>query len=179
MKIGDIVFLAIIAACVTIIGFVTVPLVLAIPIPGIRSLAPAFFYGILMAIGLMKVRKIGSLFLIALFNGLVLLMMSWVMFANNLLAGLIAELLVLLIFKSYDVERAVFIGAGLYMPLTIPVSLLITAWAGGAGMQRLITDPFVICGVLLGTGILSFVGAFVGIKIGRELKKAGVLKVQV
>ena len=56
MKLRAVIFLAIVASAVTLVGFVTVPLVLAIPIPGIRSVPAAFFYGLLMAIGALRLQ---------------------------------------------------------------------------------------------------------------------------
>jgi len=175
-KLGDFVFLAIIAACVTLAALLTKPLVIAIPIPGIRSMAPAFFYGLFMAVGALKVRKPGSIFLVALFNGMVLLMMSWIMFVNNLLAGLLAEGLALLIFRSYRHNRAVVLGAGVYMVLTVPVSFLLVAWAGGDVVRQFLVNPYLVAGILLATALLSFGGALAGVKIGMELTRAGILK---
>lgn len=176
MKLRDVIFLAIVAAAVTLVGFVTVPLVLAIPIPGIRSVPAAFFYGLLMAISALRVRKIGSIFMVALLNGLVLLMMSWIMLANNVIAALLAEAIVWMIFKNYEKDSAVLLAAGLYMPLTIPAGFLIALWIGGDHLGKYLAIPWLVLLMVLATAALSFAGAFAGLKIGKELKKAGVFK---
>ena len=176
MNTRDIVFLAIIAACVTAAGFITVPLVGAFPLPGMRSLAAAFFYGFFMAVGALKVRKTGSIFVAALFNGMVLLMMSWLMLANNLIAALITEALVLILFRGYRSDRAVLFGAGLYMCMSLPASFLIAAWLGGPMIGRFLTHPLLVGLIFLGTAVLSFGGAWAGLRVGRELVKAGVIK---
>lgn len=176
MTIRDIVFLAVIAACMTAAGMVVVPLAGAAPLPGMRSLAAAFFYGFFLAIGLLKVRKPGGVFLAALFNGLVLLMMSWLMLANNLIAALATELVVLIFFRGYQSEKAVFLGAGLFMCMSLPASFLMAAWLGGPMIGRFLTHPGVVIPVFMGTAALSFGGAWAGLKVGRELVKAGVIK---
>ncbi len=176
MNTRDIVFLAVVAACVTGAGFLTVPLVGAVPLPGMRALAAAFFYGFFMAVGLFKVRRIGALFLIALFNGLVLLMMSWLMLANNLLAGALAELAVLIVFRGYRSDKAVLLGAGLYMCMSLPASFLIAAWLGGPAVGRFLTQPLLVGLIFGATAVLSFGGAWAGLRIGRELVRAGVIR---
>ena len=176
MTTRDIVFLAVTAACMTAAGFVVVPLVGMAPLPGMRALAAAFFYGFFLVIGLLKVRKRGSVFLPALFNGLVLLMMSWLMLANNLIAGLLTELLVLVVFRDYKTDRAVLFGGGLYMCLSLPASFLMAAWLGGPMIGRMVAQPVLVGLVFAGTAALSFAGAWAGLKVGRELIKAGVIK---
>ncbi|MDW8233537.1 MAG: MptD family putative ECF transporter S component, partial [Roseiflexaceae bacterium] len=98
----DVVFLAVAAACLLAVSFLVVPLVIALPIPGIRSLAPSLFYGLLLAVALLKVRQPGTLVIVVFFVGLVLLMMSWVMFATNVIAGVLAEAIALAVFRSYQ-----------------------------------------------------------------------------
>ena len=176
MTTRDMVFLAIIAACVTVAGFVMVPLVGMVPLPGMRSLAAAFFYGFFLALGLLKVRKTGAVFLVALLNGLVLLMMSWVMLANNIVAGLLTELLVLAVFRGYGSDRAVLVGAGSYICMSLPASFLLAAWLGGPMLGRFLTHPAVVVLIFSATALLSFGGAWAGLKVGRELVKAGVIR---
>ncbi len=176
MKTRDVIFLAIMAAAVTLVGFVTIPLVLAIPIPGVRSVPAAPFYGLFMAIGALKVRKPGSILVVAALNGLVLLMMSWIMFLNNVIAGLIVELIVWVIFRGYRKDGAVILGAGLYMPLTIPANFIIALLIGGEYLGKYLTSPRLVLLMVLATAVLSFGGAVAGIKIGKELHKAGILK---
>jgi energy-coupling factor transport system substrate-specific component len=176
LKTRDIVFLAIIAAALTLVGFVTIPLVLAIPIPGVRSVPAAAFYGLFLAIGALKVRKPGSIFIAVTLNGLVLLMMSWIMFLNNVIAGLVVELIVWLIFRGYQRDGAVLLGAGLYMPLTIPANLAIAVFIGGEYLGKYLTTPWLVALMVLAAAALSFGGAVAGVRIGKELHKAGVLK---
>jgi energy-coupling factor transport system substrate-specific component len=176
LKTRDIVFLAIMAAAVTLVGFVTIPLVLAVPVPGVRSVPAAVFYGLFLALGALKVRKPGSIFVIAALNGLVLLMMSWILFLNNVIAALIVELVVWLLFRGYRNDRAILLGAGLYMPLTIPANLLVAVFIGGEYLGQYLTTPWLVALMVWAAALLSFLGAWAGIRIGRELTKAGVLK---
>ncbi|MDR2109027.1 MAG: hypothetical protein LBP28_06185, partial [Coriobacteriales bacterium] len=74
-SVGDIVFLAILAAALTIVGALTMPLAMTVTLFGVRNAAAALFYGLFGALALTKVRRPGALVLLALFNGVILLMM--------------------------------------------------------------------------------------------------------
>lgn len=172
-ELKEVVFIALIAAALTVSGFLVVPLVIAIPIPGIRSIPPAVFYGFFMCIGLLKTRKPGTITIIAILNGLVLLMMSYLMFLNNLVAALVTEVVVFGVFRSYRSNAAIVTAATLYMPLTIPANVLVTYLLGGEVMGRFFSQPFVLVLILVITALLSFVGSMAAIKLGNELIRAG------
>jgi energy-coupling factor transport system substrate-specific component len=176
LTLRDVVFLAVVAACLLAVSFLVVPLVISLPIPGIRSLAPSPFYGLLLAVALLKVRQPGTLFVVVSLVGLVLLMMAWVMFAVNVIAGALAELIVLAVFRSYQRNQAVLLAAGLYMPLTVLVSLGIGAVVGGPTIAQFLMNPWLIVPVLGATALLSFIGAWAGLRLGQELRVAGVLR---
>jgi len=50
------------------------------------------------------------------------------MFFNNLVAAVIAELLMLLFFRGYKNKGSVLFTAGIYMPLSLPISVLFSIW---------------------------------------------------
>jgi energy-coupling factor transport system substrate-specific component len=176
MKLKDVIFLAIIAAAITLSGFLTVPIVVAVPLPGIRMVTPAFFYGIFITIGIMRVGKPGSIFIPMLLNGLVLLMMSPIMFANCLFSGALAEGLTLLFFRDFRRDRAVVFAGTILIPLWFPGDFFISILIGGENLEKYITQPAIFLTFFILSLLLSFGGSMAGLKIGRELKKAGVLK---
>jgi membrane-associated HD superfamily phosphohydrolase len=172
----DVVFLAVVAACLLAVSFLVVPLVISLPIPHMHSLAPSPFYGLLLTIALLKVRKPGALFVVAILTGLVMLMMAWVVFAVNVVAGTLAELIALAVFRSYQRNQAVLLAAGLYVPLTVLVGLGIGAVVGGPTIAQFLANPWLIIPILSGTIILSFAGAWAGLRLGQEFRVAGVLR---
>lgn len=174
--IKDFVFLAILSAAMTLAGGITMPLVMHTTLFGLRNMAAAPLYALFCAIGLMKVRKPGALTVIGLFSGAPLVMMSTVMFFNNLVAAVVAELLMLLIFRGYEKKSAVLFTAGIYMPLSLPVTLLFSIWLNGSSYNDLIARPIPAIFTSIGTIVLGFLGAWLGMKIAKELKKAGKLK---
>ena len=178
-QIKDVVFLAIMSA-VALATCAVMPLVISLQplIFGISQLVTALQIGVFFAIGLYKVRKPGSLLLMALMMGLIQLMMSPPMFLSSVLNGVLIELIVLL-FRGSQKDAAVFCAAMLHTPLSLPFNYLYNRLIKGADSPlAAVADraPLAAVGMTLAVVAVSALGALIGIKIARELKKSGVLK---
>ena len=168
--------MAVLSAAMTLCGRITMPLVMHTTVFGLRNMAAAPIYSIFVAIGLMKVRKPGALTIIGLFSGAPLIFFSTVMFFNNFVSAIIAELIMLLIFRGYQKKVSVFITTGIYMPFSLPISVLFSLWLNGQSYAQLTANPKISVLTSIGTIILAFLGAAIGMKIAAELQKAGKLK---
>lgn len=175
-QVKDFVFLAVLSAAMTLCGGITMPLVMHTTVFGLRNMAAAPIYSIFVAIGLMKVRKPGALTIIGLFSGAPLIFFSTVMFFNNFVSAIIAELIMLLIFRGYQKKASVFVTTGIYMPFSLPISVLFSLWLNGQSYAQLTANPKISVLTSIGTIILAFLGATIGMKIAAELQKAGKLK---
>lgn len=175
-QVKDFVFLAVLSAAMTLCGGITMPLVMHTTVFGPRNMAAAPIYSIFVAIGLMKVRKPGALTIIGLFSGAPLIFFSTVMFFNNFVSAIIAELIMLLIFRGYQKKVSVFVTTGIYMPFSLPISVLFSLWLNGQSYAQLTANPKISVLTSIGTIILAFLGAAIGMKIAAELQKAGKLK---
>ena len=175
-QVKDFVFLAVLSAAMTLCGGITMPLVMHTTVFGLRNMAAAPIYSIFVAIGLMKVRKPGALTIIGLFSGAPLIFFSTVMFFNNFVSAIIAELIMLLIFKGYQKKVSVFVTTGIYMPFSLPISVLFSLWLNGQSYDQLTANPKISVLTSIGTIALVFLGAAIGMKIAAELQKAGKLK---
>lgn len=175
-QVKDFVFLAVLSAAMTLCGGITMPLVMHTTVFGLRNMAAAPIYSIFVAIGLMKVRKPGALTIIGLFSGAPLVFFSTVMFFNNFTSAIIAELVMLLIFRGYEKKSSVFVTTGIYMPLSLPISVLFSLWLNGQSYEQLKANPTVSILTSFGTVALAFLGSAIGMKIANELQKAGKLK---
>ncbi len=171
----DVVFIAILSAAITIAGLLTMPLVMSVTLFGVRNMASAFLYTVLIAIGLLKVKKLGTLTLVGLLHGSVLIMMAPVMFWTMFLAGLLTELVVLLVFRNYDHEKAIPFATILFIPMTIPLTLITSSIVHGIPIQEIVEKPMISLVLVFLTLGLSLIGTNVGMKIGKELRKAGKL----
>lgn len=175
-QVKDFVFLAVLSAAMTLCGGITMPLVMHTNVFGLRNMAAAPIYSIFVAIGLMKVRKPGALTIIGLFSGAPLIFFSTVMFFNNFVSAIIAELIMLLIFRGYQKKVSVFVTTGIYMPFSLPISVLFSLWLNGQSYAQLTANPKISVLTSIGTIALAFLGAAIGMKIAAELQKAGKLK---
>ena len=175
-QVKDFVFLAVLSAAMTLCGGITMPLVMHTTVFGLRNMAAAPIYSIFVAIGLMKVRKPGALTIIGLFSGAPLIFFSTVMFFNNFVSAIIAELIMLLFFRGYQKKVSVFVTTGIYMPFSLPISVLFSLWLNGQSYDQLTANPKISVLTSIGTIALAFLGAAIGMKIAAELQKAGKLK---
>ena len=181
-KIKDIVFLAIMAACMLVTGAI-MPLVGQIPVFGIIQVCLGLQFSIFPVIGMMKVRKPGALLFMSLCCGVVLVFMNTVMFVCILLCAVIAEGLVLLIFRGYQKDGACLFAGTIYFPVTLPFLYIyyrfLYSWTGKEGQA---VNAFIgsSAGMAVGMSIavlaICFVGALIGVISSRELKKSGVMK---
>lgn len=173
--IKDIVFIAILAAAITLSGMITMPLVMSITLFGLRNMVSAIFYSLFTAIALLKVKKIGTLTLIGFFHASVLLMMAPVMFFTIFLGAFLAELICFFIFKSYHKKGSIEFASTLFIPMTIPFTLIFTMAIHGKDLSEIIERPLISIFIFITTIILSYIGMTLGIKISDELRRAGKL----
>ncbi len=181
-KIKDIVFLAIITAC-TLVTSAIMPLLIHVPVFGIIQLGLGLQFSIFPVIGLMKVRKAGSMTVMGIFIALFLVMMFPPM-ALIAVCAVVVELIVFAVFRSYQSDWACVLAGTLYMPLTVPLLWLyynVNYTVTGAENEAVTmflgaTEPWVIALMTAAIAALCFVGSVIGMLISRELKKAGVLK---
>ena len=181
-KIKDITFLAVITVATLLTGGI-MPLLTNIPVFGIIQLGVGLQFSIFSVIGLMKVRKLGSLTMMAVFISLILVFMFPPM-AFITLGAIIIELFVYVIFKGYKNDWACVFAGTLYMPFTIPFLTIyykvfytvtgaeksaVSMFIGGTNILSMIVMSVLVL-------LLCFVGSVIGMKLSKELKKAGVLK---
>lgn len=181
-KIKDIVFLAVITACTLVLGAV-MPLLVNVPLFGIIQLGLGLQFSVFPVIGMMKVRKPGALLFQSVFISCFLVFMFPPM-VLIIVCALIAELLVIVIFRGYKNDWACVFAGTLYMPLTIPfLFLYYRAFYTVTGEEKAAVSMFLgsgnvglVVGISVAVVALCFVGSVIGMVISRELKKAGKLK---
>ena len=182
-QIKDIVFLAIMSACMLVTGAI-MPLVTQVPLFGIIELCLGLQFSIFPVIGMMKVRKPLALIFMSLFCGIFFAFMFLPMFVCALVCAVIVEALVLVLFRGYQRDAACVFAGTLYMPMTLPFLYLwynllysVNPAEDGKAVQAFVgADPLLAIGISAAVLALCFVGAMIGRGISRELKKAGVLK---
>ena len=177
-KVKDIVFMALLSA-VALCTASVMAIVAHIYIYGLAQLVTAFQFAFFSAIALMKVRKVGTLFIFGLFTGLFELFMAPVMFVSSVLTALLLECVVVLLFRTYKKSLVpVFIASALIIPATMPFNLLYYRLFSKEMWDLFFASGFKALSVVFisGSVIAGSLGSLLGIKVSTELLKAGVLK---
>lgn len=173
--IKDIIFIAILSAALTLAGLLTMPLVMSVTLFGLRNMTSALVYPIFVILGIMKIKKMGTLTLMGILHGSVLIMMAPVMFWSIFLAALLSELITYLIYRNYEKDKAKILAATLFIPMTLPFTLIFTMLINGKNLGEIIEKPFLSVAVCAVTVVISYLSTKIGEKLGRELQKAGKL----
>lgn len=178
-KVKDIAFLAIMAVVLLLCSSLAVPLMF-ISLFGLQNMGTAIFFGIFITIALMKVRKPGALSILGIFSAVPLAIMQVSVFLTNSIAAVLAECITLLIFRNYQNDKAIMLGAGLVMPISLPFTLVFGMLINGKTLAQALSGEglpvWLVVLTCMGTVVLSFAGTLIGHKIGKELQKAGKLK---
>ena len=174
--IKDIVFMALISVVMNVVSFMTVPLVTAVPIPGIRNVVVAPFFGLLLAIALLKIKKIGTATIISFFVGVLLIFISPAILAFMLASGIVTDIVAVLLKKPFDDSKNIILLCGVYMIVEVWFGIFFGALflSPGFSFDLFLTQPLVILVMSLASFLLGAAGGFLGSKIGGEFKRAGV-----
>lgn len=171
----DIVFLAISGALVLVCSALTAPLH-AIGLFGLPQMCVAPFFAFFMAVGVLKVRKPGSATIIAAVSALLSLMMRPASGIMALLTGLIAELIILAIYRDYRRIAAVY-AVSIFTPIAmVPVQVLYYTLVLGRNLSTVMSFNLVVAVVLAMTVVLAVGGSLLGVKVGLELIAHGRLR---
>ena len=178
--VNDIVFLAIIGAAALITSAV-MPLVAQVPIFGLPQLVTGLQMSVFPTIGLMKVRKTGSVFIVSLLVSVLELFMAPAMGVTSLISAIIIEAINILTFKGYRKDIACFVSGMLINPMTLPFYYLYCmAFETDSIFFKAAGDsPWVAVGIsaaVLAVIAVCALGAGLGILISREIRKAGLMK---
>ena len=177
-KVKDIVFMALVSA-VALCTASVMAVVAHIYIYGLAQLVTATQFAFFSSLAIMKVRKVGTLLVFALFTGLFELFMAPVMFASSVLTALVLECVVVLAFKNYKSSTApVFVASALFIPATMPFNLLYYRLFSREMWDLFFSGGFKMLSIvfIIGSVAVGSLGSVLGIKVSNELLKAGVLK---
>lgn len=173
----DITYSAVTAAAMNVLSYLAVPLVVAVPIPGLRNLVVAPFYGLLMALALMRIDKHGLFTLISFFTGVVLLFISPVILGFLLVSGAAADIFWLFSQKALPKHSRIIGAAAVYMAVMAVVGALFGAlFLGEMPLADLFQSTPLLAAVAVLCGVVSGLGAFFGLRIGTEFRRTTIMR---
>ena len=173
----DIVFLAIIGAAALITSAV-MPLVAQVPMFGLPQLVTGLQMSVFPTIGLMKVRKTGSVFIVSVLVSALELFMAPAMGVTSLISAACIEVINILVFRGYRRDAACFVSGMLINPMTLPFYYLYCmAFETDSVFFKAAGDsPWMAVGISAAVVALCALGAGLGVLISREIRKAGIMK---
>lgn len=173
----EITFAAIIAAGMIVVSLVAVPLVVAVPVPGIRNLVVAPFFGLLLSLALIRINNHATVTLVSFLTGAVQLFIGPVIFIFLVASGIVTDVIRYLFWRETGTPRHVIFSAGLYMAVMVPFGAFFGAlMAGETPLAALLKAPLFILGAAVVCFGLGALGAYLGVKIAREFKSISMFK---
>lgn len=171
----DIVFLAVCGALIVVFTAVTGPLH-AIGIFGLPQMSIAIFFSFFEALGVIRVRKPGSATIIASVSALVLMLIRPFDGILAFVTAVLVELIVLAIFRNYSRLSSIRTVSAIMPVMMVPVQVVYNTLILRVNIASSTTMIIVVVAVFIGTIVLSALGSFFGVKVGRELIASGRLK---
>jgi energy-coupling factor transport system substrate-specific component len=167
---------ALLAGALLAVSSIIIPLTLPLRIPGLANAVNAPFASFFLVIGLARLRKSGSLLLILGIYGLICLMIHPVIFSFIMTGAIVAEIVGWLMFRGFGSPKAQVAGAVVYEMASFPAAmlfslLLMPAWALKPALWVFLVAEAAILAA-------SLVGSLAGLKVARELARAGKLQIE-
>ncbi|MGL4951124.1 MAG: hypothetical protein ACRC4M_04855 [Mycoplasma sp.] len=177
-SIRDITFLCIMGA-LSLITSLIMPVALFIPMYGASQLITALQLAIFPAIGLFKVKKVGSFSITMAVVLLYTLVKTPLTFVFNMIVVMFLESLAVIFFKGFKNQKSIYFVTTLYSALTLPFTWLVQNLImnePGHWDQYLINEPWIAAIVAFAILVVSFIGCWLGMLISKELIKAGLFE---
>lgn len=175
--IKEIVFLAILSAVLILTCSVMAIVAEATKIIwAVGQVSTALQMSLFITIGLMRVRKTFTTAFILIFMSLIMMMMSPVMALSNILVIICIEVLILIIFKGYDTDFACMFGGFMAPILSIITPAVYNSILVPEVFKATVSNLAMVILMTLLVIALALIGSTIGLKIGQELQKSGVMK---
>lgn len=139
---------------------------------GVAYLVTTFQISLFFTIGLLRVKKTGSLIIMTTIMGSVMLIMSWPMFAGFFIVALLLELLSIIFFKGFHDNSQIILFVILFTPLNVVVNYFINLIIKQDKMILVASKNHgATIGIFIAIIALGILGSFLGYIISKELEK--------
>jgi len=170
------VFAAMTSVALLTVASIVIPFTLPLRIPGLANAVNGLFGSFFLVIALIRLQKPGSLLLITGIYSLICLSVSPVVFGFVLIGGVCAEVVCSLVFRGYRGKLAPVCGAVLYEMAMFPAAMALSFFFLPERYREIAPWIFVVAeGTIF---ITSTIGALAGLKVARELSRAGKLQLE-
>jgi hypothetical protein len=170
------VFAAMVSVALLVVASIVIPFTLPLRIPGLANAVNGLFGSFFLTIGLIRMKKPGSLFLITGIYSLICLSVSPLVFGFVLIGGVFGELVCSIVFRGYHGKLAPVCGAVLYEMGMFPAAMVLSFFFLPERYKDMAPWIFIIAELAIFT--TSAIGALVGLKVAGELARAGKLQLE-
>jgi len=170
------VFAAMMAAGKLVTSSILVPLTLGLRIPGLTNVIIGPFASFFLVLGLIRLRKPGSLLLITGLYSLTCLPIHLLIFLFVITGGVFAELVCTTVFRGYETRLAQGAGAVLYQMAIWPAAMFFSYLLMPETFKAFPIWVWPVAEIAI--AISALVGTLVAFRVAKELVKAGKLRVE-
>lgn len=173
---NDYVFAAMISVALLVTASIIIPFTLPLNIPGLANAVNGLFGSFFIVIGLIRLKKPGSLLLITGIYSIICLSVSPVVFGFILIGGIVSELFCSLVFRGYHGKLAPVCGAVLLKMAMFPASMALSFFFLPERYKSVAPAIFILAELAIFT--TATIGSLAGLKVAKELARAGKLQIE-
>ncbi|NLH02231.1 MAG: MptD family putative ECF transporter S component [Clostridiales bacterium] len=170
----EIVHMAIMAAAMLIVSCITVPLVLGITFPGIRTISCGLFFGVIIALTYVRVPKFGAGTVTTLICSLPMVFFSPVILVFTVAAGFCTDIYFLIIGKKITVASTIGLGIVLMGTMMVFGTTMGIVCLHDTTFSALFSNPLALSTGFLGSAALGGIGSWLATRIFKEFKQLNV-----
>jgi hypothetical protein len=171
------VFAAMTVVILFVVSSIIIPFTMPLRIPGLANVVISLFSNCFIVIALLRLRRPGSLLLIKGIYALICLLISPVITGFVLTGAIIAEAFCSLIYKGYTNKSAPVVAAVLYQMTSFPAAMFISFRFTPERYHTVVWWVWIAAEAAIFAA--SLISSIVGLRIAKELARAGKLNIEV
>jgi energy-coupling factor transport system substrate-specific component len=174
----DYVFAAFMTIGIAISSILTVPLTLAIPLPGVRTIVWAPFAGVFLTLGMARLQRSGS---VALMIGILAVLLGRISLVITafLAAALLLTELIMLPRGGYRGRINRLLGNVVFFSSATVSGAIVGAYTVGGTMSAWLSQSWILLPMTLLSGLAGAIGWWLGELVVKQLQRAGKLDTDV
>ncbi|OPJ54955.1 hypothetical protein [Alkalithermobacter paradoxus] len=171
MKTREITLIGISVSLMIIIGYVFYTMASIIIIPGSRYVLMAPLLGFMFCIPLFNIRKIGTISLVSLVFGLIMMFINIFMSVAIISSGILTDTVSYILFRNYNNNKSIICTSAFYPLFSLVTSFWVSNYITGNKAYLMINKLYILISVSIITYILGLIGSYFGYKVMVRINK--------
>lgn len=170
------VFAALTVVVLFVVSSIIIPFTLPLRIPGLANVVVALFSNCFIVIALLRLKRPGSLLLVKGIYASICLLISPVITGFVMSGAIVGEAVGSLVFKGYRKTVSAVVAAVIYQLIAFPAAMFISFKYTPERYHTMVWWVWIVAEASI--LVASLVSALVGVRIARELARAGKLDLE-